>query len=311
MQILALGSLSAFGIICLGGQFVKIVNFGSLNIDYVYNVESIVRPGETIKALGRNVFCGGKGLNQSIALANAAADVYHAGLIGRDGVMLLDALHLAGVNTDSVKTVEGSSSHTFIQVNRSGQNSILFFAGDNLAIREDFIQEVINRFEQGDTLLLQNEIGGIPLIMKNAAAKGLKIVFNPSPVNQEVLEYPLELIDLFILNEIEGSMLTGCTSPDQIITSMMNTYKNAETVLTLGEHGAIFGCQGQTVYQPAFQAHVVDTTAAGDTFTGFFLAAYMHGRPVQEALRLAARAAAIAVTRPGAAPSIPKLFEVE
>jgi ribokinase len=289
----------------------RILNFGSLNIDYVYAVDSIVKPGETIKGLERNVYCGGKGLNQSIALANAAADVYHAGVIGEDGGMLLDALHAAGVNTDAIKTVAGSSSHTFIQVDRNGQNSILFFAGDNLKIEEEFILETLNKFEPGDYLLLQNEIGNIPLIIKHASNKGMKIVFNPSPINNEVTAYPLELIDIFILNEIEGSMLTGETSPDQIINSMRKTYMNARTVLTLGENGAMYGYKGQVVFQPAFQARVVDTTAAGDTFTGYFLAAYLRQKSVQDALKLAAKAAAIAVSRYGAAPSIPNLAEVE
>ena len=141
----------------------KILNFGSINIDYVYSVDHIVQPGETIKGLDRNVFCGGKGLNQSIALANAKADVTHAGLIGEDGGMLLEALNAAEVHTDLIKTVKGSSSHTVIQVDRSGQNSILFFAGDNLAIKEDYIDEVIEKFEPGDYLLLQNEIGSIQI----------------------------------------------------------------------------------------------------------------------------------------------------
>ena len=289
----------------------KILNFGSINIDYVYSVDHIVQPGETIKGLDRNVFCGGKGLNQSIALANAKADVTHAGLIGEDGGMLLEALNAAEVHTDLIKTVKGSSSHTVIQVDRSGQNSILFFAGDNLAIKEDYIDEVIEKFEPGDYLLLQNEIGSIPLIMQKAASKGMKIVFNPSPIHEAVKEYPLERIDIFVLNEIEGAMLTGHTSPDEILASMTDTFPDARTVLTLGKDGAMFGYRGEKIFREAFQANAVDTTAAGDTFTGFFLAAFMKGRPVPDALRLAAKAAAISVSRYGAAPSIPKLSEVD
>ena len=289
----------------------KILNFGSMNIDYVYSVDNIVRPGETIRGLTRNVYCGGKGLNQSIALANAEASVYHAGLIGEDGGMLLDALNAAGVNTEHVKIVEGSSSHTVIQVDRSGQNSILFYAGDNLAVKEDFIDEIISKFDLGDYLLLQNEIGSIPMIMEKGNARGMKIVFNPSPINEDIMKYPLNLIDIFILNEIEGSMITGYTAPDEIKASMMDTYPEARIILTLGLEGAIFAYKGEKIYQQAFKANAVDTTGAGDTFTGFFLAAFMEGKPVQDAMRLAAKAAAICVSRYGASPSIPKLSEVE
>lgn len=280
-----------------------------MNIDYVYSVDKIVRPGETIRGLTRNVYCGGKGLNQSIALANAEASVYHAGLVGEDGDMLLDALNDAGVNTDYVKRVEGSSSHTIIQVDSSGQNSILFYAGDNLAVKEEFIDEVISKFEPGDYLLLQNEIGSTPMIMEKGSARGMKIVFNPSPINEEIKKFPLNLIDIFILNEIEGSMISGYTTADEIIASMMETYPEARIILTLGQEGAIFAYKGEKVYQPAFKADAVDTTGAGDTFTGFFLAAFMKGKSVQDAMRLAANAAAICVSRYGAAPSIPKLSE--
>ncbi len=289
----------------------RILNFGSLNIDYVYSVDSIVKPGETIRAGDRQVFCGGKGLNQSIALANAEADVYHAGLIGQDGTMLLDALQDAGANTSLIKMVEGGSSHTFIQVDRSGQNAIVFFADDNLKVTEDFIEEVISKFNRGEYLLLQNEVDNTPLIMERAHAQGMKIVFNPSPIQDEVLNYPLHLVDIFLVNEIEGGMLSGGKyETDEILESLMEKYPNAQIILTLGEQGALYGHKGERIFQPAFSSKAVDTTAAGDTFTGFFLSAFVKGRAVKEALELAARAAAISVSRKGAAPSIPKLTEI-
>jgi len=281
-----------------------------LNIDYVYSVDSTVKPGETIRVNDRQVFCGGKGLNQSIALANAAADVYHAGLIGQDGTMLLDALGKAGVNTSLVRMVEGGSSHAIIQVDRSGQNSILFYPGDNLKVTGDFIDDVLSKFEKGDYLLLQNEVDNTQLIIKMGHEKGLKVVFNPSPIQESIKNYPLHLVDIFVLNEIEGSMLSGRNEPEEILYSMMNLYPDAHIVLTLGEKGALYGYKGQKIFQPAYKAQAVDTTAAGDTFTGFFLAAFIKGNEVKEALDLAARAAAICVSRKGAAPSIPKLSEL-
>ena len=288
----------------------RILNFGSLNIDYVYSVDSIVKPGETLRAKDRQVFCGGKGLNQSIALAHAEAEVYHAGIIGQDGTMLLDALRGAGVNTDLIKMVEGDSSHTVIQVDSSGQNSILFFADDNLDVTGDFIQEVIGQFNQGEYLLLQNEVANTSLIMEKAHKQGMKIVFNPSPIQEEVKHYPLHLVDVFLVNEIEGSMLSDLSEPDEILSALMEKYQNAHIVLTLGEQGALYGHRGERIFQPAYPAKAVDTTAAGDTFTGFFLAASLKGSAVKDALELAAKASAISVSRKGAAPSIPKLSEI-
>jgi ribokinase len=288
----------------------KILNFGSLNIDYVYEVDHMVQPGETLRARSRQVFCGGKGLNQSTALANAGAEVYHAGIIGQDGSMLLEALNSAGADTTLVKIVEGESSHTFIQVNPEGQNSILFFADENLAVTEDFINEVISKFQSGDYILLQNELNNTPLIMQKAHERGLKIVFNPSPIQAAILSYPLQLVDIFLVNEIEGSLLSGKTMPDEILSALIKKYPGSHIILTLGEKGAYYAHKSKRVFQPAFQVEAVDTTAAGDTFTGFFLAAFTKGETVEKSMKLAAKASSIAVTRRGAAPSIPKLSEV-
>lgn len=289
----------------------KILNFGSLNIDYVYGVDHMVQPGETLRAHSRQVFCGGKGLNQSVALAHAEAEVYHAGIIGQDGGMLLDALNTAGADTELVKIAEGSSSHTFIQVTPQGQNSILFFADDNLAVTEDFIDEVIGRFSPGDYILLQNELDNTPLIMEKAHKRGMKIVFNPSPIQEDVMDYPLHLVHIFMVNEIEGSLLSGKTESDEILCSLATKYPASHIILTLGEKGAIYAYGEQRVFQPAYPVEAVDTTAAGDTFTGFFLAAFTKGKTVQQSMKLATKASSIAVTRKGAAPSIPKLSEVE
>lgn len=288
----------------------KILNFGSLNIDYVYEVDHMVQPGETLRAKSRQVFCGGKGLNQSTALANAGAEVYHAGIVGQDGTILLDALREAGADTSLVKMVEGESSHTFIQVDPNGQNSILFFAGDNLAITEDFIDEVISRFRPGDYILLQNELNNTPLIMEKAHQQGLKIVLNPSPIQKAVLDYPLHLVHIFMVNEIEGSLLSGKSEPEEILSSLTEKYPDSNIILTLGEKGAYYAYREERIFQPAYPVEAVDTTAAGDTFTGFFLAAYTEGKSVKESMELAAKASSITVTRKGAAPSIPKLEEV-
>ena len=136
----------------------KVLNFGSLNLDYVYSVDHMVAPGETLASSGMNTFCGGKGLNQSIALAKAGVDVYHAGMIGEEGDILLKACKEGGVNADYIKSIPGKSGHTIIQVDKNGQNCILLYGGANRSITKEYVDEVLAHFEKGDILLLQKAI---------------------------------------------------------------------------------------------------------------------------------------------------------
>ena len=288
----------------------KIVNYGSINLDHVYRVDHIVQPGETLLARDMNLFCGGKGLNQSIALAKAGADVCHAGVIGEDGDTLLEALRAAGVDVRHVRRAAGASAHTVIQVDQSGQNCIIVFSGENMHPSEEDIDRVLADFGPEDAVLMQNELFNTPLMMRKAAEKGLKIIFNPSPVNREMLSYPLENVSWFLLNEIEGEALTGETVPEKILDALETRYPRAGVVLTLGKNGAWAMDGGQRYFQPAFEVTAVDTTAAGDTFTGFFLAGISGGQAIPAALRRAAFASSIAVSRKGAADSIPTAEEV-
>ncbi len=289
----------------------KIVNYGSMNIDNVYSVEHMARPGETILATGRGVFCGGKGLNQSIAIAKAGGEVYHAGILGEDGGMLLDALHRAGVDTACVRRAAGPSSHTVIQVDADGQNSIIVFGGENMRPTEEDIDRVLEGFGPGDAVIMQNELYNSPLMMRKAAARGLCVIFNPSPVNDALADYPLESVSWFLLNEIEGEALTGESEPQAILARMKEKYPSASVVLTLGAEGAYCMHEGQTLYQPAFRVKAVDTTAAGDTFTGYFVSGLAQGMPMERIMKRAARASSIAVGRMGAADSIPLAAEVD
>ena len=289
----------------------KILNFGSLNIDYIYRVKHITAPGETLAAASREVFCGGKGLNQSIALAKAGAEVYHAGCIGAEGSMLFDALQAAGADCSHVKTLDCTSGHAVIQVEDSGQNSILLFGGANQMMTSVFVDEVLADFSAGDILLLQNEINLLGEIVDKAYHRGMKIVLNPSPYNDFLSSVNMDKIAIFLLNEVEGEQMSGETEPDAILESLLQMYPAAEVILTLGEAGAVYGCGQRVCRQGAFSVKTVDTTGAGDTFTGYFLASLMEGQDIPACLELAAKASAIAVTREGAAPSIPSRAEVE
>lgn len=290
----------------------KILNFGSLNIDKVYKVRDFVQPGETILSLDMQTFCGGKGLNQSVAAARAGAAVYHAGAVGTDGAMLTEVLNESGVHTEYLQQLDGASGHAIIEVTEKGQNRIIVCAGTNGQITPEYADEVLSHFDSGDILLLQNEISNIPYIMEQAHKKGMKIAINPSPVNEALLSYPLDLADWLLVNETEGQLLSGIDSEeeDQILAALHSKYPNAVIIMTLGSKGAWYSGNGLNHFQPAYKVKAVDTTAAGDTFTGYLLCALSEGKSPEEALETATRASAIAVSRPGAAPSIPHAKEV-
>lgn len=288
----------------------KILSFGSLNIDKVYKVTDFVHAGETISSLEFNLFPGGKGLNQSIAAARAGAQVYHAGAIGGDGELLKATLTGAGVHTKHLKTCEAPSGHAIIQVNSKGQNCIIICAGANGQITNEDVDSSMADFERGDILLLQNEINNLPYIMKKGNELGLQIVFNPSPITPELTSYPLEYVDIFIVNEIEGALLSGEKDNDKILEGLASRYPKARILLTLGSDGCMYKDSEQETGFGIFNTKVVDTTAAGDTFCGYFLACICEGKNAADAIRLATAASSIAVSRKGASTSIPDMREV-
>ena len=288
----------------------KILNFGSLNADYVYTVDHMVRGGETTASTGMTIFPGGKGLNQSIALARAGLPVCHAGLIGEDGDFLLQTLTENSVDTRFVGRIPGRGGHTVIQVDKNAQNAILLFGGSNRAVTPEYADQVLSNFAEGDLLLLQNEISALPHIIDKAHAIGMEIWLNPSPMDEGVFACDLTKVSGFFLNELEGAELTGSEDPEEILTRMAEKFPDAAVVLTLGEHGAWYMKDSARVFCPAEKAEAVDTTAAGDTFTGYFLRGKLDGLAPYDALQLAAKAAAVTVSRPGAAPSIPKHEEL-
>lgn len=289
----------------------RILNFGSLNIDNVYRVDHFVRPGETISSEKLNTFCGGKGLNQSIALARAGARVYHAGKIGKDGEMLLRCLKENGVDTSYIQIANCLSGHAIIQVDKSGQNCIILYGGANEDINESDVDAVLSGFKKGDILLLQNEISCIGEIIEKAHSKGMKIALNPSPIDHRIKGYPLQYITWFILNEIEGNELTGATDPEIITDELLKKYPGASVVLTLGKKGVLYKDNIRSVSHGTYNVRVVDTTAAGDTFTGYFLACMAEGLTVEVALEKASIASSIAVSCAGASDSIPGRQEVD
>ena len=289
----------------------KVLNFGSLNIDYVYSVDHFVRAGETLASDRLELFSGGKGLNQSVAFSRAGADIYHAGCVGKDGSMLTDVLKSNKIDTKFVRvTEETSTGHAIIQVTKKGENCILLFGGANLTVDRDFVDRVIAEFDAGDLLMLQNEINDLGYIIEQAHKKGLQIALNPSPFNEKINALDLSLIDWLIVNETEGKDITGKEEPSDILDSLLSSYPAMKVILTLGSDGSMYADTNTRVSHGIFKAKVVDTTAAGDTFTGYFFTSVTKGIAPAEALRIASAASAIAVSRKGASPSIPSLDEV-
>ena len=288
----------------------KVLNIGSMNLDLVYRVDHIVQPGETEASVSMNTFLGGKGMNQSVALAKAGVEVYQGGMIGEDGQPFLDACAEYGVRADFIRKVEGKSGHAVIQIDSSAQNCILLYGGANQMLTEAYVDEVLSHFGSGDILLLQNEVNLLPYIVEKAYEKGMQIALNPSPFNEKLSAVDMTKISIFLLNEVEGNQVTGLTVPEEIIVKMQEMFPHARIVLTLGKDGAVYADGEERFFQPIFPVKAVDTTAAGDTFTGYFLAGLAEGMAIPEILKMSAKASSIAVSRAGAVPSIPFRDEV-
>ena len=289
----------------------KILNFGSLNIDKVYAVEEIVKGGETIDSVSFSESVGGKGLNQSIAVAKAGGNILHAGCVGKDGEILLQALKDNNVDTSLIKTVETASGQAIIQVDKHGQNCIILFHGANYEVDKAYIDGVMQDFAQGDILILQNEISNIDYIIEVAKAKQMKIYLNPSPINENLNKYNMQAIDGIFVNEHEGAYLADKEKVEDILDSLASKYPELEIILTFGDKGAYYRHKDINIFQPAYKVDAVDTTAAGDTFTGYFIALRQQGKSIEESLQKASKASSITVSRKGASISIPKIAEVD
>ena len=287
-----------------------IYNLGSMNIDYVYDVDHILAGGETLIAGGRRIAAGGKGLNQSIAAARSGAETHHAGCMGQGGEMLLEMLKDSGVRTELLVPCDLPQGHTFIQVDKNGQNSILVYSGSNYAIGREQIDALTDSAPAGSYLLLQNEISNLGYALEAAKRKKLRVVLNASPITEDLLHLDLQDLEWISINEIECAALGGCESVEESFETLKKRFSRTGILLTLGSDGCVCWKDGREYRQSACDVRPVDTTAAGDSFTGFFISCLVAGRDIASSLRLASAAAAIAVSRPGAAPSIPVMEEV-
>jgi len=295
-------------------------NAGSLNIDDVFKVARIVRPGETIPSQTLDRFAGGKGLNQSVALARAGVRVRHIGRIGEDGVFLRDILETNGVDVSGIEIARLPTGHAIIQVAADGENAIVLYSGANQNWGEKDVQRLRYNAEPGDILLLQNEINMVPELIRAAHEAGLRVAMNPAPMGPEIKDYPLEHLSWLVVNEIEGGELAEIVIDEQgaggaeeaVIGELRRRYPQAVIVITLGKRGAV-RMDDSGLIRSFFPdvGPIVDSTGAGDSFMGYLLAGEISGLSREEGLRRACAAGALSVTRKGAANSIPERAEVD
>jgi ribokinase len=284
-----------------------------VNIDLIFTVDHIVKGGETLQSTSLTRSAGGKGANQSAALAKAGATVFHAGKVGRDGDFLLQLLTSYGVDVSHIRTYDGATGQALIQLDANKQNAIILYSGGNGAIATDEIDQTLEHFGFGDVLVLQNEIVHIDYLIKNAKRRGMKVCMNVAPFDPSALSLPLELIDILVVNEIEGAGLADMRQTSDykaILERLVTRYPASEILLTIGKQGCWYAFKDLRVHHDIYDTPVVDTTAAGDTFIGYYLASIARGCSIRQALQYASKAAGLAVSRPGAMASIPLAEEV-
>jgi ribokinase len=284
-----------------------IYNLGSINIDMLYQVAHLPAPGETLAADTYSQGLGGKGANMSVAAARAAARVKHIGAIGPDGRWAVARLLEYGVDTKHIVEMAGATGHAIISLDEAGENSIVLWAGANRLIGADQIGLALSEANTGDTLMMQNETTGQVDAAKMAKKLGLKVVYAAAPFEANAVISLLPYIDLLVLNEVEAKQLEAAIGDPLEALNIKNV------IVTLGSEGCRWyanSAQAVTDFE-AIKVDAIDTTGAGDTFTGYVVAALDRGMVMEQAIDLATQAGALMVTRLGTADVIPDLKEVQ
>ncbi len=287
----------------------KILVFGSYNIDKVYSMPRLPEKGETLYCGGFEIHVGGKGLNQALAFSEAGADVSVGGKVGEDGRYLTDFLEKRRIDTSDIDFTGKHTGHTIIETDPEGQNQMILFGGANREITEEYCDALLNKHGGADLLLMQYETSCVEYMLEKAHSLGIKTALNPSPYVDEIKNLNFSQVDILILNEYEGKSITGEGDAESIVKAL---YKlgSSEIILTLGADGAVYYNGTDYVFAPAFKVNAVDTTGAGDTFTGYCLFELLSGNSPRDSMLTGCAASAIEVTKPGAAETIPARDEV-
>ncbi len=280
--------------------------FGSINIDHFYSLEHLPAPGETLAASGYRVELGGKGANQSVAAARAGATVRHLGAIGADGDRALAGLIAQGVNCDSVQRVEGPTGHAVIMLDQYGENSIITEAGANRKMALEPVLAALEQADLADILLLQNETAFQPEIAEAAMGRGMEVIYSAAPFEIGAVRAVLPYVNTLVMNAVEAAQLRAA------LDVPFEDLPVEAVVITRGAEGASWHARGTPdIFVPALPTKVVDSTGAGDCFTGALAASFSMGAAPEDAMLFAAAAAAIQVSRPGTSAAMPLRAEIE
>jgi ribokinase len=282
-----------------------IFNLGSINADHVYRVPHLPGPGETLAATSMQTGLGGKGANMSVAAARAGSHVAHIGAIGSDGIWARNRLLEYGVDTRHIAELDVPTGHAIINVDDAGENAITLFAGANQAISEDSVANVLSTGSTGDILVTQNETNAQGVAAKVGSKLGFRVCYAAAPFDASAVKAVLPYLDFLILNAVEAKQL------EQALGVSIEELDVADIIITLGSGGARWISEGVDQHFAAIKVDPVDTTGAGDTFTGYVLAGLDRGLTMGQSISLAMRAAALMVMRMGTADVIPDLKEVE
>ncbi|KIC20555.1 ribokinase [Leisingera sp. ANG-Vp] len=282
-------------------------NLGSINADMVYAMPHLPAAGETLAASSLDRFLGGKGANMSVAAARAGSEVFHIGAVGPDGLWARERLTAFGVDTGHVMETGTPTGHAVIAVEPGGENQIILFPGANRALALEQLTQALSKARAGDTLVIQNETSLQAEAAELGRRLGLRVCYAAAPFDADAVQAVLPFLDFLILNEVEAAQL------EQAIGKPPGAIGVRDVIITLGAKGArhIDGGTGAVQDVPALPVTAVDTTGAGDTFTGYVLAGLDQGLAMEKAMAAASRAAALMVTRHGTADVIPELAEVQ
>ena len=283
-----------------------IYNLGSINADVFYTLPHLVEPGETLAASSVYQGLGGKGANMSVAACRAGAQVNHIGAVGPDGDWAIKRLADYGINVENIQTVQEKTGHAIIMVDGAGENAIVIYSGANLQITESDVTRAFQSARAGDYFLTQNETSSQQVAAKAAKTAGLRVAYAAAPFDADAAVKVLPYLDLLFLNQVEAEQLQTATGKS------LKQLPVEDVIVTLGSKGCVWHASsaGTETHCAARKVNPIDTTGAGDTFTGYVLAALDRGAPMAEAIELATKAGAIMVTRKGTADVIPTLEEV-
>lgn len=284
-----------------------IINLGSINADFFYDLPHLPGPGETLAASHMATGLGGKGANQSVAAALAGEDVHHIGAVGEDGAWAVERLSDFGVNVSHIRISKRPTAHAIVMVDGAGENQIVIYSGANMDQSAKAIEQALDKGGAGDWLILQNETSHQAEAAQMAWERGIKVAYSSAPFDAQAVQNVLPFTTLLIMNEVEAQQFEQATG--QAVTALSLPY----ALITRGKDGAVWHnlTTGEDLSVPAFEVETVDTTGAGDTFAGFAVAGLSQGLSVQEALRQASAAAALSTTKKGTADAIPDLASVK